>query len=189
MAPTITSLENVQNLNFFFLLAINLNFEVIYFMQNTGPSSINMLRILALIYIKDLYSLCFKCKTDLFLSPFHPFTSPNSLNDITIILVSQGRKLQMTFDSPKTLSNMILGLPVKGFPGGSVVKNPPANVGDTGLIPGSGRSPGGGNGDPTQYSCLGNPMDRGALRTTGHAVAKSQTRLRSFSTAQQHSLL
>ena len=95
----------------------------------------------------------------------------------------------MTFDSPKTLSNMILGLPVKGFPGGSVVKNPPANVGDTGLIPGSGRSPGGGNGDPTQYSCLGNPMDRGALRTTGHAVAKSQTRLRSFSTAQQHSLL
>ena len=79
---------------------------------------------------------------------------------------------------------MILGLPVKGFPGGSVVKNPPANVGDTGLIPGSGRSPGGGNGDPPQYSCLGNPMDRGALRTTGHAVAKSQTRLKSFSTAQ-----
>ena len=48
---------------------------------------------------------------------------------------------------------MILGLPVKGFPGGSVVKNLPANVGDTGLIPGSGRSPGGGNGNPLQYSC------------------------------------
>ena len=49
-----------------------------------------------------------------------------------------------------------------GFPGGSVVKNPPANAGDLGLIPGSGRSPGEGNGNPLQYSCLGNPMDRGA---------------------------
>ena len=48
-----------------------------------------------------------------------------------------------------------------GFPAGSVVKNLPANAGDTGLIPGSGRSPGEGNGNPLQYSCLGNPMDRG----------------------------
>ena len=50
-------------------------------------------------------------------------------------------------------------------PGGSVVKNPPANSeadGDTGSIPGSGRSPGGGNGNPLQYSCLKNSMDRGA---------------------------
>ena len=47
------------------------------------------------------------------------------------------------------------------FPGGSVVKNPPASVGDAGLIPGWGRSPGVGNGNPLQYSCLGNPMDRG----------------------------
>ena len=45
-----------------------------------------------------------------------------------------------------------------GFPGGSVVKNPPANAGDTGLIPGLGRSPGEENGNPLQYSCLGNPM-------------------------------
>ena len=49
-----------------------------------------------------------------------------------------------------------------GFPGGTVVKNQPANVGDVGLIPGSGRSPGGGHGNPLQYSCLENPMDRGA---------------------------
>ena len=49
----------------------------------------------------------------------------------------------------------------EGFSGGSVVKNPPANARDTGSIPGSGRSPGEGNGDPLQYSCLGNPMDRG----------------------------
>ena len=54
-----------------------------------------------------------------------------------------------------------------GFPGGSIVKNPPANAGDTGnmgLIPGSGRSTGGGNGKPFQYSCLENPMDRGSQR-------------------------
>ena len=45
-----------------------------------------------------------------------------------------------------------------GFPGGSVFKNPPVNAGDVGLIPGSGRSPGEGNGNPLQYSCLENPM-------------------------------
>ena len=49
-----------------------------------------------------------------------------------------------------------------GFPGGSVVKNLLDNIGDAGLIPGSGRSPGEGNGNPLQHSCLENPMDRGA---------------------------
>ena len=54
-----------------------------------------------------------------------------------------------------------------GFPGGSVVKNPPANTGDWDLIPGLGRSPGEGNGNPLQYSRLGkNPMDRGAWQAT-----------------------
>ena len=48
----------------------------------------------------------------------------------------------------------------KGFPGGSAVKNLPANAGDTGSTPGSGRSPGGGNGNPLHYSCPGNPMVR-----------------------------
>ena len=51
---------------------------------------------------------------------------------------------------------------LRGFPGGSEVENPPANAGDEGLIPGSGRCPGEGNGNPLQYSCLGNSMDRGA---------------------------
>ena len=51
---------------------------------------------------------------------------------------------------------------MRGFPGGSVVKNPTANAGDVGLIPGLGRSPGEGNGTPLQYSCLENPMDGGA---------------------------
>ena len=52
----------------------------------------------------------------------------------------------------------------------SVLKNPPANAGDTGLIPGWGRSPQERNGNPLQYSCLGNPMDRGAWWVTVHGV-------------------
>ena len=64
-----------------------------------------------------------------------------------------------------------------GFPGGSVVKDLPANVGDLGWIPGSGRSLGEGNGNPPQYSFLGNPMDRRAWWATVHGVAKIQTQL------------
>ena len=58
-----------------------------------------------------------------------------------------------------------------------MVKNPPANEGDVGLIPGSARSPGEGNGNPLQYFCLGNPIDRGAWWATVHGVAKSYTQL------------
>ena len=61
--------------------------------------------------------------------------------------------------------------------GDSVVKNPPANAGDVDLIPGLGRAPGGGNGNPLLHSCLGNPMDRGAWRAADHMVAKSGTQL------------
>ena len=64
------------------------------------------------------------------------------------------------------------------FPDGSVVKNIPASVGDTGdkgSVPGSGRSPGGRHGCPLQYSCLENPMDRGAWEATVHGVAESDT--------------
>ena len=64
-----------------------------------------------------------------------------------------------------------------GGPGGSVLKNPPANAGDAGSIPGSRRSPGGGNSNPLQYSCLGNPMDRESMWATVHRVAKSQTQV------------
>ena len=64
-----------------------------------------------------------------------------------------------------------------GLPGGSVVKNLPSNAGDADSIPGLGRSPGEGNDNPFQYSCLGNPMDRGVWRATLHRVEKSQTRL------------
>ena len=58
-----------------------------------------------------------------------------------------------------------------------IIKNPSANAGDikdTGLIPGLGRSPGGGHGNPLQYLCLENPMDRGAWRAIAHRVAKNQ---------------
>ena len=61
-----------------------------------------------------------------------------------------------------------------------MVENLPANAGDArdmGLIPGSGRSPGEGNGNPCLYSCLGNSMDRGAWRATTYGIAKSQARL------------
>ena len=60
----------------------------------------------------------------------------------------------------------IISVHTMHFPGGSVVKNPPANAGDTGLISGSGRFSGGGNGNPLQCSCLENPTDRGAWWTT-----------------------
>ena len=58
------------------------------------------------------------------------------------------------------------------FPDGSVAKNPPAKAGDASFIPGSGRSPRGGNGKPLQYSYLENPMGREAWRATVHGVAK-----------------
>ena len=62
-----------------------------------------------------------------------------------------------------------------GFPGDSDSKESACNVGDLGLIPGLGGSPGEGNGNPLQYSCLENPIDRGAWRATVHGVAESQT--------------
>ena len=64
-----------------------------------------------------------------------------------------------------------------GFSGDSVVKNPPANAGDSGSIPGLGRSPGEGNDNLLQCSNLGNPMNGGAWQAAVHGVVKSQTRL------------
>ena len=61
---------------------------------------------------------------------------------------------------------------IEDFPGGSAVKYPPASVGDEGSIPGLGRCPEERNGNPLQYSCLGNTRDRGAWRATVHGVAK-----------------
>ena len=72
-----------------------------------------------------------------------------------------------------------------GFPGGIGKKNPSASAGDirdTNWIPGSGRSPGEGLGNPLQYSCLENPMDRGGWRATVHKAAESWTQLKQLST-------
>ena len=66
------------------------------------------------------------------------------------------------------------------FPGGSEGKESACSAGDPGSIPGLGRSPGEGDDNPLQYSCLENPMDRGASWATVHGVAKSWTRLRDF---------
>ena len=68
-----------------------------------------------------------------------------------------------------------------GFPGGSVVKNPPANAGDEGSIPGSGRCPAEGANNPLQYSSLDKSMERGTWQATVHSIAKSRTRLKRLS--------
>ena len=73
-------------------------------------------------------------------------------------------------------------LPQEGFPGGSVGKETTYNAEDFGLTPWSGRSPGGGRGNPLQDSCLENPMDREALQATVRGVTKSQTGLKQLST-------
>ena len=70
--------------------------------------------------------------------------------------------------------------PYEGFPGGSEVKASASNAGDQGSVPGSGRSPGEGNGNPLQYSCLENPMDGEAWWAAVHGVTKSRTRLSDF---------
>ena len=64
---------------------------------------------------------------------------------------------------------------IKGFPGGSEIKNLSVNAGDAGLIPGSGRSPGEGIGNPLLYSCLGKPMDRGAWCAVVHGLQEIDT--------------
>ena len=74
------------------------------------------------------------------------------------------------------ISGLGKGKRASGFPNGSVVKNLPANAGDSGSIPWSGRSPAEGNGNPLQYPCLGNPLDRGTWWATVYGL-QSRTRL------------
>ena len=92
-----------------------------------------------------------------FCYPLRPFPNPNSGE----------------FQGMERLFSFVTQKEYWGFPGGSAVKNPPANAGNIG----SGRSPGEGNGNPLQYSCLENPMDREAWRATVHGVADSWTQL------------
>ena len=76
-----------------------------------------------------------------------------------------------------TIDNFILFENVEGFPGGSEIKVFACKAGDPGSIPGSGRSPGKGNGNSLQYSCLGNSVDRGTWWATVHGTVKSWTQL------------
>ena len=69
-----------------------------------------------------------------------------------------------------SVAKILLGIFLKGFPGGSVVKNLPANARDLSLVPGLGKSLGEGSGNPLQYSCLGDPLERGAWWATVHGV-------------------
>ena len=81
--------------------------------------------------------------------------------------VPPGKMLAIIIINISNSSNM-------GFPGGSDGKESVHSVGDVGLIPGLGRSPGGGHGNPLQYACLENPMDRGAWQATVHGFAQSR---------------
>ena len=80
----------------------------------------------------------------------------------------------------KTYKLKLYGFILMDIPGGSEGKASACNAGDLGSIPGSRRSPGEGNGNPLKYSCLENPMDRGAWWATVHGVTKSRTRLSIF---------
>ena len=97
------------------------------------------------------------------------------IEDLALIYVIPKETKELYTENYKTLMKEI-----GGFPGGSEVKASTWNAGDPGSIPGSGRSPGEGNGNPLHYSCLENPMEGGAWLATVHGVEKSQTRLCDF---------
>ena len=102
--------------------------------------------------------------------------SEGSLSDMDVKIATSSLSMHKTF---RVRLKFLITFPrILGFPGSSMVKNPPANSGDArdiGSIPRWGRSPGEGNGNPLQYSCLENPMERGAWWATVHVVTKSQT--------------
>ena len=111
--------------------------------------------------------------------------SPCSLPDYRIYPLSCDSLLMDNCGPPlshwgQKLCLFCLPLSTWGLPGGSVIKNPPANAGDVGLSPDSGRSPRAGNDNPLQCFCLENAMDRGAWWATVHRITKSQTRLSDF---------
>ena len=91
--------------------------------------------------------------------------------------------LQKRKQNSKVFSDLSEATSLMGFPGGSVGKESPYNAGDVGLIPGSGRSPGGGHGNPP---CLENPRDKGAWQATVHRVAQSRTQLKQLSMHAPH---
>ena len=112
-----------------------------------------------------------------FLKPCAQSVVPGPAAWHTSSLEMQNLRLQPRFaESDSTIQPLPLTL--EGFPGGSDGKESACNAGDPGLIPGSGRSPGEGNGNPLQYSCLENSIDRKAWWATVHRIAKSWTQPR-----------
>ena len=98
-------------------------------------------------------------------------------SDRKFLYISTASQLKVSWQNLRKTKVKQFKLP-QDFPGGTVVKILPANAGDTGeagSISGSGRSPGGGNGNPLWYSFLENPTDRGAWKVTVHGVTKSRT--------------
>ena len=117
----------------------------------------------------------------LFLTPVHILPSHrHAHNSIYRNVSSLSFSSQLIHPPLRTFSNLsqclcLLYSMISGFLGASVVKNPPASAGDTGSIPGSGRSPGEGNGNPLHCSCLENPVDRGAWWASVYGLQKSRT--------------
>ena len=99
------------------------------------------------------------------------------LRSLNLKLLLKGKEATCADYLASLLSPSYIAL---GFSGGSEVKVSASNAGDLGSIPELGRSPGEGNGNPLWYSCLENPMDRGAWWAIVHGVAKSRTRLSDF---------
>ena len=106
----------------------------------------------------------------------------SSRTQVTCQSTQEPRLMTAAFRNMKVhVSSVIIWLQpklIQGFPDSSVGIESACSTGDAGLMPGSGRSPGGGHGNPLLYSCLENPMDRGVWRATVHGVAKTQTRLK-----------
>ena len=126
------------------------------------------------------WSLLFECwvLSQFFHSPLSPL-STSSLVPIDPTQFQQHSKLfsyiSQTFPPNIVVINVSLNTVCLGFPVGSDDKESACNMGDLDLIPGLEKSPGGGHGNPLQYSCLENPYDRGAWRATVHGVTKNRT--------------
>ena len=117
-----------------------------------------------------------RCRESLFLLPQCP------LCRLSVTFPGKGNGNPLQYSATEQLTHTHTRCYFWAFHVALAVKNPPADardIGDTGPIPGSGRSPGEGDGTPFQYSCLENPTDRGARRATVHGAAKSRTQVSS----------